>query len=72
MPTKYAIRITEDNLALIRVLSPIVDVDVKEDRNRYFVFMIDSPRTTTHHDIVAGEDLEHYDGNEAGKRVILQ
>lgn len=72
MPKKYAIAITEDNLALIRVMSPIVDVDVKEDTNRFFVFTIDSPRTTTQHDVVHGDDLPIYDGNEPGRRIIIK
>lgn len=72
MPTKYAIAITEDNLDLIRVMSPIVHIDVKEDTNRFFVFTVDSPRTTTQHDVVHGDDLPIYDGIESARRIILQ
>jgi hypothetical protein len=72
MPTRYAIRITEDNLDLIRVLSPIVEIHVKEDINRYFLLTIDSPRTTTEHDVVEEADLAIYDGNREGKRIIIK
>ncbi len=72
MSSKYAIAITEDNLDLIRVLSPIVDVDVQEDRNRFFLFTIDSPRTTTEHDVVHGDDLAIYDGNSPTRRIVIQ
>ena len=70
-PKKYAIRITERNLPLIRLLHPIVDVDVKEDTNRFFVFTIDGPMTTSQHDVVHGDDLEIYDGNDPDPRIIL-
>lgn len=72
MSTKYAIRITEDNLALIRVLRPIVDLEVKEDRNRFFLFTVQLPNTTTQHDIVHEDDLAIYDGNDLDSRIILQ
>ena len=72
MPNKYAIRITEDNFSLIRVLHPIVDVEVKEDRNRFFVFTVVGPMTTGGHDVVHGDDLPIYDGNDLDRRVILQ
>lgn len=68
---KYAICITERNLPLIRLLHPIVDVDVKEDTNRFFVFTIDGPMTTSQHDVVHGDDLEIYDGNDPDPRIIL-
>ena len=72
MPKTYAIRITEDNLALINVLHPIVDVDLKEDQNRFFLFTVDGPMTTMEHDVVQEDDLEIYDGMHSGRRVIIQ
>lgn len=72
MPNKYAIRITEDNLALIHVLHPIVDVDVKEDQDRYFLFTVVGPMTTGEHDVVHGDDLPIYDGNSPDRRIIIK
>ena len=72
MPNKYAIRITEANLALIRVLHPIVDVQLKEDTNRYFLFTVDGPMTTTEHDVVQEDDLYQYDGKKKdSQRTII-
>jgi hypothetical protein len=68
---KYAIRITERNLALISVLHPIAPVDVKEDTNWFFVFTVDGPMTTTQHDVVQEDDLKIYDGNDTTERVTL-
>lgn len=71
-PNKYAIRITEDNLALVRILCPMWNIEVKEDTNRFFLFTVDSRNSTTDHDVVQGDDLEGYDGDEPGRRIILQ
>jgi hypothetical protein len=72
MPINYAIQITEDNLPLIRLMHPIVDVDVKEDKNRFFLFTIDGPHTTTQHDVIHGDDLAIYYGDTEGRIVILK
>lgn len=69
--TKYAIRITPDNLALIHVLRPIVHVEVKEDRERFFLFTVDTPETTTDHDIVQKDNLMDYDGDDKAPRRII-
>lgn len=71
LPAKYAIRITEYNLALIRVLRPIVEINVTEDTNRFFLFTVDSLKTTTEHDVVQGDDLKIYDGDSDIERIIL-
>jgi hypothetical protein len=71
MSTKYAIRITEKNLDLIRMLSPIVDIDYPEDRDKYFVFTVDSPRTSTQHDVVEENDLYDNGGLLKEERTIL-
>ncbi len=72
MPKKYAIRITEDNLALIQLLDPIMNVEVIEDRTRYFLFTVGAIRKTTEQDIVHEDDLAIYDGNDLEPRVIIQ
>lgn len=70
-PIRYAIRITEANIALIRVLSPLHwNLDVKEDQNRYFLFTIDSPRTTTEHDVT--DDLAAYEDIRETNRIVIQ
>jgi hypothetical protein len=71
MPLKYAIRITLANLALIRVLHPIVEVELKEDTNRYFLFTVHLPNSTIEHDVVAEDDLYNYDGHQKGQRIII-
>lgn len=71
MYKKYAIAITEANLALIRVLHPIVDVEVKEDINRFFLFTINGPMTTSEHDVVHGDDLKIYDGDDSEERIVI-
>jgi hypothetical protein len=70
---KYAIRITEQTLALVRVLSPFSEqaTMVKEDKT-YFLFTVDSSTTTTDHDVVHEDDLYNYDGHQTEDRVILQ
>jgi hypothetical protein len=72
MRTKYAIRITEDNLDRIRDFDPIVDIVVKEDHNRFFLFTEESDGTATEHDVVEEVDLAIYDGKDAGTRIILE
>lgn len=73
MLTKYAVRITEANLEQIRAQNPVVDVNVKEDQDRYFLYTVDSELGySTEHDIVHGDDLALYDGDEAGTRIVLQ
>lgn len=67
---KYAIAITEKNLALIEFLSPWGRPVVKET-NTYFLFTIDSPDTTTDHDIVEEDNLYDYDGRLKESRTIL-
>ena len=70
MPTKYAVRIVDDTLDLIEVLwggrRPVV-----KEYNTYFLFTIDSPSTTTDHDVVHEDDLYNYDGNQKDQRHIL-
>jgi hypothetical protein len=68
----YALRITEANHALVRVLSPFSEeaTRVKED-NTYFLFTVDSPTSTTDHDVVHEDDLYNYDGTQKTPRHIL-
>ena len=68
----YAIRITQDNHALVRLMSSLSEqaTVVKEDKT-YFLFTIDSPSTTTDHDVVHEDDLYHYDGHQKTPRHIL-
>jgi hypothetical protein len=70
---KYALRITEKNLALVRVLSPFSEqaTTVEEDKT-YFLFTVDSSNTTTDHDVVHEDHLYDYDGHQTEDRVILQ
>lgn len=72
MCTKYAIRITEENLDLIRILRPIVDINVRHFNNRYFLFTTTNSNLTTEHDVVEGSDLAIYDGDAPGKRIVIQ
>lgn len=72
MPKKYALRITEKNHALVTVLSSLQaqSTVVKEDKT-YFLFTVDSPNTTTDHDVAHEDDLYNYDGNLKEPRIIL-
>jgi hypothetical protein len=73
MPNKYAIRITEANLGLIKLLHPIVDVQLKlTDTNRYFYFDIDGPMTTTNHDIMDGDSLRNENDVINGERIVIE
>lgn len=72
MPNKYAIRITEANLALIKLLNPIVDVQLKEDTDRYFYFDVVGPMTTGEHDIMDKECLFNEDDVQSGERIVIE
>lgn len=69
MSTKYAIRIVDDTLDLIQVLSPWGRPEVKET-NTYFLFTVDSAKTKDH-DIVEEVDLGIYDGDNEDIRIVL-
>jgi hypothetical protein len=71
MPKKYAIRITENTLDLVTVLNSGVRPRRGEGNNTYFLFAVDSPNTTTDHDVVHMDDLAIYDGNDPDPRIIL-
>lgn len=68
--SKYAIRIVDDTLDLIEVLSPWGRPVVKET-NTYFLFTVDPPTTTKDHDIVEEADLGIYDGDNQDIRIVL-
>lgn len=72
MPHMYAIRITEANLDLVKVLSPFkAQPEVNKEYDTYFLFTVDSTETTTDHDIVDEDNLYGYDGHQSGQRTIL-
>lgn len=66
----YAIRITQSTRDLVQVLWGGRHVDVKEDLT-YFLFTVDSPTSTTDHDVVHEDDLYNYDGMQKEQRRIL-
>lgn len=72
MPNKYAIRITEANLALIKLLHPLVDVQLTEDTDRYFYFDVVGPMTTGEHDIMDWDCLQNEDDVQSGERIIIE
>jgi hypothetical protein len=72
MPTKYAIRITKANFALIQLLHPIVDVQLTEDTDRYFYFDVVGPMTTGEHDIMDKVCLYNEDDVQSGERIVIE
>jgi hypothetical protein len=72
MSKRYALRITEKNHPLVTVLSSLsTQATVVQGEETYFLFTIDSPSTTTDHDVVHEDDLYNYDGHLEEERVIL-
>lgn len=72
MPNKYAIRITEANFALIKLLHPIVDVQLTEDTDRYFYFDVVGPMETSQHDIMDKVCLYNEDDVQQGERIVIE
>ncbi len=67
---KYAIRITDNSLDLITVLNNGVRPLVQEDET-YFLFEVDSPNTTTAHEIEREDDLYNEDGYPKDTRLTF-
>lgn len=57
----YAIRITERTLDLVTVLNSGVRPRIENEKT-YFTFKVDSPNTTTEHNIVSEDELYNPNG----------